>query len=335
VNGERVRPAQRFSPARPCPVCGGDERRPRGIGERCTGFISEDSKWCHCSREEHAGDAPFNERTEAYTHKLTGDCKCGVRHDTAPDAAARRNQEHHHQNGKGDTRPFGRTVAEYNYTDEQGELLFQVIRKEPKSFPQRRPNGLGGWTWDVRGVRRVLYRLPTLLAADATETVFVFEGEEDVHKAEEDGLTGTTNPEGALKWSEKFSESLRGHPVVIVPDEDPRGIEHAEQVARDLHGKASSVKVLRLPRLELREKHGEDYRDWRERHGGTVEELLQLVEDAPEWTPEEDAEETEALNSFIRADLAQAPYSRVRCTRYTAPEVRGRPSRCSTWSRRL
>ena len=283
-----VRPEQRFSPSKPCPICGGDERRPRGIGERCTGFISEDGKWAHCSREEHAGASPFNDKTSAFVHKLTGDCKCGVRHDPVPPGAESLPREPR-KNGKGDTRSLGRTVAEYDYTDEQDELLFQVVRKEPKNFPQRRPNGRGGWVWDVKDVRRVLYRLPKLLAADQGEQVFAFEGEEDVHQGEEDGLLSTTNPGGALKWSEDFSGTLHERPVVIVPDEDPKGIKHAEQVAASLCGKASSVKIVRLPRLEWREKHGEDYRDWREKHGGTVEELLQLVEDTPEWTPEEES----------------------------------------------
>lgn len=273
---------QRFTRGRPCPVCDGHDAKKRGTGERCYGFLSRDGEWAHCSRKEHAGAAPFNDKTEAYVHKLTGDCKCGVRHDPSPPEAKRHDQGRH-KNGKSDTRSLGRTVAEYDYTDEQGELLFQVVRKEPKNFPQRRPNGRGGWVWSVKDVRRVLYRLPKLLAADPSETIYVFEGEEDVHKAEEDSLTGTTNPEGALKWFEEFSETLRGRAVVIVPDEDPKGIKHAEQVAASLYGKASSVKIVRLPQLEWREKNGEDYRDWREKRGGTVEELLQLVEDASEW----------------------------------------------------
>ena len=33
----------------------------------------------------------------------------------------------------------------YNYTDEQGELVHQVIRKYPKSFQQRQPDGDDGW----------------------------------------------------------------------------------------------------------------------------------------------------------------------------------------------
>ena len=38
-------------------------------------------------------------------------------------------------------------VATYDYTDERGRLLYQVVRYEPKGFAQRRPDGRGGWIW--------------------------------------------------------------------------------------------------------------------------------------------------------------------------------------------
>ena len=42
----------------------------------------------------------------------------------------------------GNDKANGRTVlANYDYTDETGELLFQVVRYAPKDFRQRRPNG--------------------------------------------------------------------------------------------------------------------------------------------------------------------------------------------------
>ncbi len=67
-----------------------------------------------------------------------------------------------------------RIVAEYPYTDEKGELLFQVVRYEPKGFRQRCPDGKGDWHWNLNGVRRVLYRLPELLAE---KSLLICEGE--------------------------------------------------------------------------------------------------------------------------------------------------------------
>jgi putative DNA primase/helicase len=56
-------------------------------------------------------------------------------------------------------------VAVYPYTDESGNVLFEVVRYEPKTFAQRRPDGQGGYIYNINGVRRVLYKLPDVLRA--------------------------------------------------------------------------------------------------------------------------------------------------------------------------
>jgi hypothetical protein len=57
----------------------------------------------------------------------------------------------------------GKLVATYPYVERDGTLLYQVLRLEPKSFRQRRPDGNGGWIWKLDDVRRVLYRWQELL----------------------------------------------------------------------------------------------------------------------------------------------------------------------------
>src|ERR1017187_4171575 len=42
-----------------------------------------------------------------------------------------------------------RIVATYDYKDAEGKLLFQCVRFEPKDFRQRRPDGNGGWIWEL------------------------------------------------------------------------------------------------------------------------------------------------------------------------------------------
>jgi DNA primase len=49
-------------------------------------------------------------------------------------------------------------VKAYDYTDANDNLIFQVCRMEPKDFRQRRPNGKGGWIWNLKGIEPVLYR---------------------------------------------------------------------------------------------------------------------------------------------------------------------------------
>jgi hypothetical protein len=126
----------------------------------------------------------------------------------------------------------------YSYVDETGELLFEVVRLAGKRFRQRRPDGAGGWVWNLDDVRRVLYRLPSVLEAIAAgETVYLAEGEKDVEALAAAGLVATCNPGGAGKWREEFSETLReASRLVVVADRDEPGREHARKVAASLRG---------------------------------------------------------------------------------------------------
>lgn len=72
-----------------------------------------------------------------------------------------------------------KVVTTYDYQDERGTLLFQVVRFEPKDFLQRRPDGNNQWIWNLTGTRRVLYHLPQLCMAD---TVYIVEGEKDADR---------------------------------------------------------------------------------------------------------------------------------------------------------
>jgi len=74
------------------------------------------------------------------------------------------------RNGKG----HRKIVGSYDYHDADGRMLFQTLRMEPKDFRQRRPDGRGGWEWNLNGVEPVLYRLQeVLLAVESGETIFV------------------------------------------------------------------------------------------------------------------------------------------------------------------
>jgi putative DNA primase/helicase len=163
----------------------------------------------------------------------------------------------------------------YDYTDEAGNLLFQSVRFEPKSFSQRRPNGKGGWIYKgifKNGTRPVLYRLPIVVeAVREGRTIFVVEGEQDVHRLEREGLTATTNPMGAGKWREEFSDTLAGADVKIIPDNDRPGRKHARKVAKSLRGRARNVQIVELPGLPV----AGDVSDWFD-GDGTVEQLQSL-----------------------------------------------------------
>ena len=174
-----------------------------------------------------------------------------------------------------------RVVAHYDYTDEHGALLFQVERRDPKGFVQRRPDGDGGWIYNLRGTRRVLYRVPDLqVAIAAGRPVYIVEGEKDADALCWLGLAATTNAGGAGKWRPEYTETLRGAHVAILPDNDPAGREHAEKVARALHTIAASIRIVDLPSLPTKG----DLSDWLAT-GGTREGLEALVAATPLWTP--------------------------------------------------
>lgn len=171
-------------------------------------------------------------------------------------------------------------VAEYNYSDSSDKLVYQVVRSRPKSFRQRRPDGRGGWIWNMQGIKPLPYKLAGLLAAlERGETVFIVEGEKDVDNLLVLGLTATCNHGGAGKWYESHSEYLPiGAEVVILPDNDEPGREHARKVANQLIDRGCRVKVVELP--GLLEKG--DVSDWF-KAGHSKEEMLTLVDQATYW----------------------------------------------------
>lgn len=225
--------------------------------------------------------------------------------------------------------------ATYDYVDEQGDLLYQVVRwvfvedgkpvltkggKRKKTFSQRRPscepgcwvNGLDAgaymrrgagqnwarydadkfkeWKYTERrdfpaGPEPTLYRLPDLLESIAEErTVFLVEGEKKVDALRELGIPATCNTGGSKKWSEDFAEFFKGANVVILPDNDGTGRQHAEMVAKHIAAVASRVRVLDLARhwTEIPEKG--DIVDWLAA-GGTAGQLFALVQQTPPWAP--------------------------------------------------
>jgi hypothetical protein len=142
---------------------------------------------------------------------------------------------------------------EYTYCDEGGEVLFEVLRYPGKGFSVRRPDlDGGGWLPDIGDTRRVLYHLPQI--RDASQ-VIVTEGEKDaetitdLHLLARDGseVICTTSPFGAGKWRDEYSESLRDKDVVVIPDMDEHGLQHAEQVCRSLLSIAATVRQVNLP----------------------------------------------------------------------------------------
>ncbi len=168
-----------------------------------------------------------------------------------------------------------RVEATHPYHSETGQLLYEIVRYNPKTFKARRPAGSGKWVWNLQGVRTVLYHLPDILRAIATdEIIYITEGERDCDRLWEIGLRATTNPFGAGKWKGHYSESLRGAKVIIVPDNDDEGRRHAISVIRSLEGTAKTLAVAEIPDT------ANDVAEWLDQ-GHSREHFLSLKTTAP------------------------------------------------------
>jgi hypothetical protein len=171
--------------------------------------------------------------------------------------------------------------ARYPYHDEHGAHLFDVIRFYPKDFRQQAADG----SWTTRNVRKVPYRLPELLTAVADgDTVFVTEGEKDVHALVRAGYTATTNPGGAGKWRPDYNVHFRDATVVVIADNDAPGKAHARQVAEQLETVAAQV-TLTCP------AEGKDLSDHMAA-GLSPEDLLVLDDDELDAEPEHPVDPT-------------------------------------------
>lgn len=175
----------------------------------------------------------------------------------------------------------GKLVQTYDYTDANGEQLYQVCRYEPKGFAQRRKID-GKWLYGLGDVSRVLYRLPQVIEAVALKKdIFLVEGEKDADLLAEMGYVATTNPMGAGKWRPEYTRILAGASVVIIPDNDEPGQSHAESVARELLAAGAIVKIVKLPGLPPKG----DVSDYIESDDNSMDQFWSIISSTPRWSP--------------------------------------------------
>jgi putative DNA primase/helicase len=168
--------------------------------------------------------------------------------------------------------PTGKQIiAEYDYYDEQGVFLYQVVRYQPKGFRIRRPDGHGNWFWNLKGVRLIPYYLPEVING---QDVLICEGEKDADLLRNVGFCATCNPMGAGKWRKDYNQYFRGKDVVILPDNDDPGKNHAKHIANDLITIAKTVKLVFLP--VGKKQDASDY--LREHNSNHLKELIQSTD---------------------------------------------------------
>ena len=191
-----------------------------------------------------------------------------------------------------------RILKTYDYTDENGDFLYQVVKTNRAKGIPRRKDVDGTWVWSLTeglhhylydswqkvksgqtpqaktkhfgNARRVLYNLPALLK-NKFEPVFLMAGEKDAENAIKQGLVATTNVGGESNWDESYNVAFKDKRVVIVIDSDPTGRMRGTNLKNVLSKVASSVQVIDFNNP----LKGYDFSNWIEEHN--VEELFDIV----------------------------------------------------------
>jgi 5S rRNA maturation endonuclease (ribonuclease M5) len=222
-------------------------------------------------------------------------------------------------------------VARFDYHDTQGAVVYQTERvefrnpdgsyvlkdgKHEKKFLLRRPDPDRPGEWIsgrgcMAGVTRFPYRLPELIEALANgHVVVIVEGEAKADLLWKWGIPATCNSEGhgsAKNWADHAKYFKAADQIIVLPDNDQPGRDHANTVAANLSERGAAIRVLDLPGLGAKG----DVIDW-VRAGGTVEQLHALIKrEARKWEPPSDhGAEAKPTNGATQGN-APKPASRV------------------------
>jgi DNA polymerase I-like protein with 3'-5' exonuclease and polymerase domains len=182
---------------------------------------------------------------------------------------------------RGETEPPKSSPSKtYIYKDAAGRFHMKVVRTTGKTFPTYHwKNG----DWAKGWPEKVLpYRLPELIAAPASEPVWICEGEKDADNVAALGFVTTTNPGGACnpngtgKWQPELSPWFKGKELVyILEDNDNAGRAHTTVIIAALRDIVPTIAVVSFPQLPKKD----DVSDWLAL-GGNRQLLLAYAEQA-------------------------------------------------------
>jgi hypothetical protein len=215
---------------------------------------------------------------------------------------------------------WGEELASYTYRLADG-TPYLLVRKfvdanGRKQFPQSRWDG-GAWVNGKPNGHKIPYRLPELIAAPSSATIYIAEGEKDCDALARLSFVATCNSEGAGKWTSDLNPHFRDRSVVILPDNDASGRSHAEQVARNLEQIAASVRVVELPDLPPKG----DVSDWL-RTDPSGARLVKECDRAPLWEPgRRDTDKIAALAELDKLDYGRARKETATALGVTATEL--------------
>src|SRR4028118_679404 len=185
-----------------------------------------------------------------------------------------------------------RQTRYWEYPARDGSPLVRVVRfddgegSEAKWHQERWCKGKStrqtGWVVGTKDVPREdipIYRYAEVRKAIANnELIFIAEGEDNVDRLWALGFAATCNIGGSGKWRESDTRDLQGAKVVIIPDRDEPGINHAELLYQQfpealwLYPFPNSKAWENLPKSK-----GLDIADWIEHHQITADDIRAAI----------------------------------------------------------
>ena len=189
-------------------------------------------------------------------------------------------------------------LREHIYVDGSGKNVRKSVKYTDGSWKQFRWTE-ESWKPGVKGAPNPPYGLYRLLNDLEDQLCFVFEGEKDVERAWEFGLSATCNSGGAKNWKTEQSEWLKDRKICIVPDHDEAGKKHAKSVEHSLKKLEIDCFILWEYASDLPEKG--DFSDWMDLNYNDIEGFLRLAEQASK-RPAKSA--TQFLSKFNVLDAA-------------------------------
>jgi CRISPR-associated protein Cmr3 len=177
------------------------------------------------------------------------------------------------------------------YPDRNGSPLIRVVRVDDgkgkkkvwqEHWDKNTESWVKGWG-DVARASIPIYRYREVREAIAQrKPIYTVEGEPCADILWKLGLAATTNIGGGTQFTLTDSGDLQGAElIVIVPDRDEKGIEHAEKVAE--YFSQPPLWLYPFPESKVWENlpkdHGLDIADWIEHNKLTAEDIVKVIGD--------------------------------------------------------
>ena len=148
-----------------------------------------------------------------------------------------------------------RITAIYPYTNEKGNILYEMVRqREGQPYCCRRPTGNGEYEYSIKGIERVIYNLPRIKQAIKNkEIIFIVEGESKVATMTELQIPATTVAfRFANKWESSHNEFLKGAAgIIILQDDDQFGLDFANNTYTVLRQMFAEEKIGIMPITDI------------------------------------------------------------------------------------